>query len=365
VQVCVLTAHDHGRGGNPDIGRSEPCTLTGYFALHCHLPAHLLHDHPTAPSHQQHPPPRPAHTLSFLRPVALSSYPPTPTHDSNAPRRQLDGGVPPAADGRGGGQTHPWQRGALGVRAAERSWWLLAQTTSARRSVQPIPRAQAWSTRPAGQPRRRSPVSTGGVHPSAVGVRDPAVQHSGVRSPGVVVQSVRRSAGCCPPSSVQLSGVQLSGVQPSGVQPSGVQPSGGCPPSVRTRPSPPMLRRWRWGPGRAGRATVTTGTGEAPGAGRAVDGSSDGRGGGDATAAAEVAVFSGRSVAVPGRRVGCGPRRPRLTLSDQSGQAAVGSARRGRLRGGRGCSDSAVAAPDAWLASSAGCATTVRGRRRA
>jgi hypothetical protein len=36
------------------------------------------------------------------------------------------------------------------------------------------------------------------------------------------------------------------------------------PLSVRTRPAPPMLRRWRWGPGRAGRATLTTRTGGGP-----------------------------------------------------------------------------------------------------
>src|SRR5512132_3355352 len=64
-------------------------------------------------------PARPPHTLTSLTPhtspfrslIALSSYHPNPTHDSSAPRRQLDGGVPPAADGRGGGQTRPWRRG--------------------------------------------------------------------------------------------------------------------------------------------------------------------------------------------------------------------------------------------------------------
>jgi len=33
------------------------------------------------------------------------------SEESGAPRRQLDGGVPPAANGRGGGQTRPWRRG--------------------------------------------------------------------------------------------------------------------------------------------------------------------------------------------------------------------------------------------------------------
>ena len=53
--------------------------------------------------------------------------------------------------------------GALGVLAAERSWLLLAQTTSARRSVQPVSSGRAsspWSTRPAATPRRRSPLSS-------------------------------------------------------------------------------------------------------------------------------------------------------------------------------------------------------------
>jgi hypothetical protein len=150
---------------------------------------------------------------------------------------------------------------ALGVLAVERSWWLLAQTASARSSVQPVSSAQAsspWSTPPVGTPRRQSPVSTHPVstHPvSASGI--PAVQPSDVRSPGVVVQ---RSGG-------RPSAVHPSSVQPSAVQPSGVQPS------VRTRLSPPMLRWWRWGPGRGGRATLTTGTGGGPCGCRAVDGS--------------------------------------------------------------------------------------------
>jgi hypothetical protein len=53
-------------------------------------------------------------------------------------------------------------------------------------------------------------------------------------------------------------------------------------------------------------------------------------------------------------------------LSDQPGQAGVRRARRGRRRGGHGSRlPREVAAPAAWLASSAGCATTVRGRGRA
>jgi hypothetical protein len=194
---------------------------------------------------------------------------------------------------------------ALGVLAAERSWWLLALTAYARRSVQPVSRAQAsspWSTLPAGKPRRRSPVSSMRCPPIRVRRPDPAVQPPGVRSPGVVVQRVRRSAVCCPP--VRCPAVRCPPVR---------CPAVWClPSSVRTRPSPPMLRRWRWGPGRGGRATVTTGTGGGPCGWRAVDGSSDGRRRRDAGDAADVGLASEGSVAVPGRRVGCGPRRPRL-----------------------------------------------------
>jgi hypothetical protein len=225
--------------------------------------------------------------------------------------------------------------GAPGVLAAERSWWLLAQTASARRSVQPVPRARAsspWSTRPAGTPRRRSPLSSRRCPPIQSGVRDPAVQPSGVRSPGVVVQRVRRSDGCCPP--VRCPAVRCPSVR---------CPSVWClPSSVRTRPSPPTQAvavgtRSRWP------ATVTTGTGGGPGGCRAVDGSIDGRRGQDAGDAAEVALVTGRSVAVPGRRVGCGPRRPCLPTqrpgrpgrrSERPWRAAARWAREQAARGG-------------------------------
>jgi hypothetical protein len=145
----------------------------------------------------------------------------------------------------------------------------------------------------------RHAVST---HPlSASGIRlssRPVSGHLGSSS------SSRESGGR--PSAVHPSSVQLSAVHPCGVQPSGV-----CPrPSGRVRLLP--LRRWRWGPGGGGRETVTTGTGGGPCGCRAVDGSIDGRAGRDAGDAAEVALVGGRSVADPGRWVGCGPRRPRL-----------------------------------------------------
>jgi hypothetical protein len=102
---------------------------------------------------------------------------------------------------------------ALGVLAAARSWWLLAQAAFARRSVQPVWSGRASSPRStlsAGRPRRRSPVSS------------------------------RR----CPPIRFRVSGIRLSsrpvsghlgssssgsGGRPSAVHPCGVQPSGVCP----------------------------------------------------------------------------------------------------------------------------------------
>jgi hypothetical protein len=198
----------------------------------------------------------------------------------------------------------PWRRGCPGVLAAARSWWLLAQTASAQRSAQPLSRGRAlspWSTRPAGTPRRRSPVSSRRCPP--IRSRASGIRLSSRPVSGHLGSSSRGSGGRT--AAVQLSGVQLSGVHPCGVQPSGVCPRR----SGRVRLLP--LRRWRWGPGRGGRATLTTGTGGGPGGRRAVDGSIDGRGGRDAGDAAEVALVRGVG-GDPGRRVGCGPRRPLL-----------------------------------------------------
>jgi hypothetical protein len=199
--------------------------------------------------------------------------------------------------------------GALGVLAAARSWWLLAQTTSAQRSAQPLSRGRAlspWSTRPAGTPRRRSPVSSLRCPP--IRSRASGIWLSGRPVSGHLGSSSRGSgdrSAAVHPSGAQPSAVQLSAVHPCGVQPSGVRPrrSG----RVRLLPCSGVAL----GPGRGGRATVTTGTGEDPVAAgrRRLD---DGRGGRDAGDAAEVALVRGRWLAGPGRRVGCGPRRPRL-----------------------------------------------------
>jgi hypothetical protein len=206
------------------------------------------------------------------------------------------------------------------------------------------------------QPRhgigRRCPAC--GVHPSGFGVRDPAVRPSGVRSAGVVVQRVRRSAVCCPP--IQRPTVQRPTVQRPTVQ--------RLPPSVRTRPSLP-LRRWRLGPGRTGRATVTTGTGGGPWGYRGVDGSTDGRGGRDSGDAADVALVRGGGWRTRAAGLGAGRGGRACLLSDQAGQAGLRSARRGRLRCGHGAGGSAR-----WRHRTRGWrprlgATTVGGRRRA
>jgi hypothetical protein len=243
--------------------------------------------------------------------------------------------------------------GALGVLAAERSWFVLAQTTSARRSVQPVSSARASSpspTLPAGTPRRRSPVCPAcGVHPSGFGVRDPAVRPSAVRSPGVVVQRVRRSAVCCPP--VRCPAVRCPAVR--------------CPPrpdasvsshaqavAVGTRSSWPGDRDHRngWRPlGLPGRRRLDRRSRRPPGRGRRCQ--------------SRVDHWGGRCG--PGPPGWVRPRRPRCPLSDQAGQAGVGGARGGRLRGGHGSRlQREVAAPATWLVSSAGSATTVGGRRR-
>jgi hypothetical protein len=208
--------------------------------------------------------------------------------------------------------------GAFGVLAAERSWLLLAQTTSAQRSVQPVPRAQAWSpwsTLPAGTPRRRSPVSSR---------RCPPIRF---RRPGSGCPAVR-----CPVtwgSSSRGSGARPSAVQPSGVQPSGVRPVGPDASVSSHAQTVALGTRSRW-PGDRDHRNRWRPLG-LPGR-RRLDRC---RGGRDAGDAAQVALVSGRSVADPGHRVGCGPRRPRLP-TERPGRPGRRSEppRRGRRRGG-------------------------------
>jgi hypothetical protein len=135
----------------------------------------------------------PAH-LTFRSPVALHSYPPTPTHDSSAPRRRLDGGVSPST---------VWSR----------RW-------PARRRV-----VSCGAVPAADRPTRHLPAELlGGV---------PVVR----RRRGQVGQAVRRTVRCRSLSTIGVHPVRFLvrfGVQPSGVRPSGVRsPS----PSSRTDPS--------------------------------------------------------------------------------------------------------------------------------
>ena len=95
-----------------------------------------------------------------------------------------------------------------------------------------------------------------------------------------------------------LSTHPVSGVQLSGVHPCGVQPSGVCPRRSGRVRLLPCSGGGGGDPGRGGRATVTTGTGGGPGGWRAVDGSSDGRGGRDAGDVADVGLASRRWLAV-------------------------------------------------------------------
>jgi hypothetical protein len=216
--------------------------------------------------------------------------------------------------------------GALGVLAAARSVLVVARPDGVRPEERPAALERSGVVAvvdPASShARRRSPVSTHAVstHP---------VSASGIRL-----------------SSRPLSGHLGSSSSGSGARPSAVHPSTSavhpvrCPAvwclplSVRTRPSPPMLRRWRWGPGRAGRATLTTRTGGGPGGCRAVDGSSNGRGGREPGDAADVALVRGRWLADPGAGVGAGRGGRACPLSDQAGQADARSAPRRRVRGG-------------------------------
>jgi hypothetical protein len=249
--------------------------------------------------------------------------------------------------------------GAPGVLAAERSWWLLAQTASAQRSVQPVSGGRAsspWSTRPAGTLRRRSPVSSRRCPP--IRSRRPGSGCPAVRCPVTWGWSSRGSGGRT--AAVQLSVVQLSGVHPCGVQPSGVCPRR----SGRVRLLP--LRRWRGGPSQGGRATLATGTGGGPVAA------------GPSTARSTVAEAETRALLPksrwsrgaggdPGRRVGCGPRRPRLP-AERPGRPGrrAGRPSRAAARWARGAGCSARwRQPPRGCRPRAGGLTTLGGRRRA
>jgi hypothetical protein len=168
---------------------------------------------------------------------------------------------------------------------------LLAQTASARRSVQPTSSGQAsspWSTLPGRQPWHRSPVGVQhrvSTHPvSSSGC--PAVQPSGVQPVRCPVTWVRRrvSGGpvvCCPP--VRCPALWCPPVQ---------RPAGWCPPRrsgrVRLLPYRPVAL----GPGRCGGHPSPRERVESRWAAAPLSGSVDGPAGLDAGGAAELACWS-------------------------------------------------------------------------
>jgi hypothetical protein len=236
--------------------------------------------------------------------ISRYSHPKPFSEESSAPRRQLDGGVPPAADGRGGGQTRPSSvvPSASVLLSGPGRYWPRRRLPAGASS-----RSRAVGRPRHGRPGQQARHGVGRRYP-ACGVHHP-VSASGNRLSSRPVSGHLGSSSS--ESSARPSAVHPSSIQPSAVQPSGVQPSGVCPRRsghVRILPCSGggvgTRSRWpddpdhqnRWGPGGC----------------RAVDGSIDGRGGRDAGDAAELALVSGRSLADLGRRVGCGPRRPRL-----------------------------------------------------
>jgi hypothetical protein len=238
IDTALITAAFH----------THPKLLTGIY-LHIRTPPCYLYTQATFPSALPHQP-DPAH-LTFRRPVALPSYPPNPTHDSSAPRRQLDGGVAPAADCRGGGRARP------GSPAAELSW-LVGRPDGGCPAERPAGIQRSGVVAVVGHARMPAMASVAGPRPPC-GVHS-AVPSSG--SGGPVSGRPVSSASSVQPVHVRPSGVHPSGVRPSGVHPSGVQPAAVRPRSVRTRPARPT-------PGGGGtrsrrRATVTTGAGRVP-----------------------------------------------------------------------------------------------------
>jgi hypothetical protein len=217
--------------------------------------------------------------------------------------------------------------GAPGVLAAERSWWLLAQTASAQRSVQPVSGGRAsspWSTRPAGTPRRRSPVSSRRCPP--IRSRRPGSGCPAVRCPVTWGWSSRgpavgRLLSSCPLSSCPVSIRAVSSRLVSALVGPDASVSSHAPAvagGTRSRwPGDPGHREpveARWLPGRRRLDRRS----RRPRRGRCCR-PRVGQGGPVATRAAGLGAGRGGRACPP---------------SDQAGQAGVRGARRGRLRGG-------------------------------
>jgi hypothetical protein len=189
------------------------------------------------PAHRRNAPVSPSISLHALG-ITLDARPPALLSTRNRPRRAVrqgaswTAGLLPAADGPGGAR--PVRRSGC----PRRPCWCTVLVVARPDDICPeeppaglersgVVAVGDTASRQATGVGRRCPAC--GVHPSGLGVRDPAVRPSGVRSPGVVVQRVRRSDGCCPP--VRCPAVRCPSVR---------CPSVWClPSSVRTRPSPP------------------------------------------------------------------------------------------------------------------------------
>jgi hypothetical protein len=230
----------------------------------------------------------------------------------------------------------------LGSLLLRRPGSLLAQTASARRSVQPasaVGRRRGRHCQDASHSVGRRSVSTMRCPLTDVVVWDPAVQPSGVqpsgvRSPGFVVRGPAvRTVGVHP------SSVQPSGVHPSGVQPSGVQPVW-CPPrpSGRVRLLPPQAVALGNQMGAAGQPAPRERV-EVPVAAAPSSGSVSGRGLDDRGRRCRGRGRWGVGGVPAGLGAGGGGRA--CPLPDQAGQAGMRSTRGWRLREGRGAGASA------------------------
>jgi hypothetical protein len=167
-------------------------------------------------------------------------------------------------------------------------------------------------------PRRRSLVSGMRCPPSRFVVRDPAVQPSGVRPSGV------RS----PAFVVRGPPIRPVAVHPSSVQPLLSTRPVSSPllstPSVRSRPSPPKLRRWRGDQVEAAGQPSPQQPVEVPVAAATSGGWVASRGAWGQTALPRSCGGQSGVGGGPGRGWD-GQRRPPLPLRDQAGQAGVRS----------------------------------------
>jgi hypothetical protein len=166
----------------------------------------------------------------FRSPIALPSYPPTPTHDSSAPTRGLEIGVPPLQlPDRGGSQP------LAGSSPAELSRLLTAPGGAYPASGRCPDRRRRRGQ--VGRAVRRSPLPVLVHHWTSA--------QAGSSSGPVSSRPVSARRVSSRPVSARRVSVRDRPVRPSGVRPSGVQPAG-VRPSVLWRPS--RLRSARRGP---------------------------------------------------------------------------------------------------------------------